>query len=84
MIIYLANSCFRENVVKPLNSKRRKFFSILCDGSLSAKTNSEKELYLIKTCKNGKPKFDVLSLQQPIDTDALGLHVSLENANLST
>ena len=52
IIIFLSNSTIRENVVKPLNEKKknRNYFSLLCDGSSSATTNDEKELYLIKTC----------------------------------
>ena len=62
IIIFLSNSTIRENVVKPLNEKKkkkRKYFSLLCDGSSPATANDEKKLYLIKTCKNGKPWFDV-------------------------
>jgi hypothetical protein len=33
----------------------------------------EKEVYVIKTCNQGKPRFDVLALQQPEDADAKGL-----------
>lgn len=80
MSMFLSNSLLRENVVKPLNDGRRKFFSLLYDGSSSAKTNDEKELYVIKTCKNGKPKFDVLNLEQPEDTSAQGLQLTLKNA----
>ena len=63
-----------------MKKKTRNYFSLLCDGSLSATTNYEKELYLIKTCKNGKPRFDVLSLQQPDSTSASGLHLSLKDS----
>ena len=40
----------------------------------------EKEVYVIKTCKDGKPHYDVLSLEQPEDANAAGLKLSLENA----
>ena len=70
----------RENVVKPLNEKKWNYFSLVCNGSSTATTNDEKELYLIKTCKNGKPQFDVLSLQQLDDTSASGLHLSLKDS----
>ena len=63
-----------------MNESRRHYFSLFYDGSSSAKTNDEKELYLIKTCKNGASTFDVLSLQQPNETDAPGLHIALQNA----
>ena len=71
----------RENVVKPLNEKKkRNCFSLLCNGFSTATTKDEKELYLIKTCKNGKPRFDVLSPQQVDDTSASGLHLSLKDS----
>ena len=78
--IFLSNSLLKYNVVKPLNDKRQLYFSLLYDGSSSAKTNDEKKLYVIKTCKNGSPKFDILSLQQPEDTNAEGLHMALQRA----
>ncbi|KAK6168656.1 hypothetical protein SNE40_019848 [Patella caerulea] len=37
----------------------------------------EKELYVIKTCKDGKPKFQILSLEEPNNSDAEGLKVAL-------
>ena len=40
----------------------------------------EKELYIIKTCGNGKARFDVLALEQPDDANANGLKNSLDNA----
>lgn len=40
----------------------------------------EKEVYVIKTCNQGKPRFDVLALQQPEDADAKGLKSSLDCA----
>ena len=56
------------------------FTSDCNDGSSAAKINDEKELYIIKTCNQGTPKFDVLSLQEPEDTIAERLHESLKKA----
>ena len=53
---------------------------MLFDGSSSAKTVDEKELCVIKTCNNGKARFDVLALEQPDDAKANGLRNSLDNA----
>ena len=64
MTIYLSNSFFQDNVVDPLNNQCRLYFSLLYDGSLSSKVNDEKELYIIKTCQNESPKFNMLSLQE--------------------
>ena len=77
MTLYLSNSLLRENVVKPLNEGRTLYFS---DGSSSSKINDQKKLCIIKTCRNGVPHFDALSLQQPDDTNAAGLHVALQNS----
>ena len=40
----------------------------------------EKEVYVIKTCANGVPQFEVLALEQPSDASAMGLKSSLDNA----
>ena len=41
---------------------------------------NKKEVYVIKTCDNGEPHFDVLALQQPDDAGAAGLKVVLDKA----
>ena len=40
----------------------------------------EKEVYVIKTCANGIPQFEVLALEQPSDASAMGLKSSFDNA----
>ena len=60
MALYLSSFLLRENVVKPLNEGRKLYFSLLHDGSSSAEINDEKELYIIKTCRNRVPHFDVI------------------------
>ena len=82
--LFLSNFLLRENVVDPLNDGTRLYFSLLCDGSSSAKTSDEKELYIVKTCNNGQSQFDVLSLQEPDDTGSQGLHEALEKTNDSS
>ena len=69
-----------EKITEPLNSGDRAYFSLLTDGSSSAKTMDEKELYVIMTCDKGKPRFDVLALEQPEEASAKGLKESLNNA----
>ena len=39
-----------------------------------------KEVYVIKTCANGIPQFEVLALEQPSDASAMGFKLSLDNA----
>ena len=80
MALYLLNSILSEDVVKPLNEGRKLYFSSLYDGSSSSKINDGKELYIIKICRNRVPHFDILSLQQPDNTNAAGLHVALQNS----
>ena len=87
MTIYLSTSLLRDNVVQPLNEKYNLYFSLLCNGSCATKINGKKGLYIIKTCNQGTPKSDVLSLQEPEDIITEGLHESLKkvitNAKLS-
>ena len=77
---YISNSILEEKVTLPLNSGKRCYFSLLFDGSSSAKTMDDKEIYVIKTCTNGVPQFEVLALEQPSDANAMGLTSSLGNA----
>ena len=50
------------------------------DGSSSAKTLDEKELFLIKTTSEGIPKFSIMSLEGPENANAEGLKVSMEHS----
>ena len=61
LILFLSNFLLREGVVDPFNDGTRLYLSLLYDESSSAKTSDEKELYIIKTCNNGRSQFDVLS-----------------------
>ena len=81
MVLYLSKSIVEENIAIPLNERKRLYFSMLFDGSSNAKTMDEKEVYVIKTCEDGKPRYDVLSLEQPEDANAARLKFSLEDAN---
>ena len=88
ILLFLSKLMITENITEPLNSGDRTYCSLLTDVSSSAKTMDEKELYVIKTCDKGKPRFDILALEQPDDAGAKGLKESLDNAvkkaNLST
>ena len=55
------------------------YYSIMNDGSSSAKTLDEKELFLIKTTSEGIPKFSIMLLEEPEDANAEGLKVSMEH-----
>ena len=62
MVMFLSKSTVIENITNPLNSGLRIWSSLLFDESLSAKTMDKKDLYIIKTCGNGKARFDVSAL----------------------
>ena len=57
IIKFIAGDKRTANIMEPLNSGLFNYYSILCDGSSSTKIMDEKELYIIKTCLNGKPHF---------------------------
>ena len=50
------------------------------DGSSSVKILDEKELYIIKLCVGGVPKFKVMSLEEPNEANAEGLKEYFENS----
>ena len=50
------------------------------DGSSSAKTLDEKELFLLKTAATGEPRFALMSLEEPENANTEGLKVAMENA----
>ena len=78
--MFIANDKRTKNITEALNSGVFNYYSILCDGSSSTKIVDEKELYIIKTCLNGKPLFQVISLEEPEEGNAEGLQAALENA----
>ena len=80
MLPYLSKSIIAEHITEPLNMGERLYFSILFDGSSSAKTMDKKKVYVIKTCDQGKPRCDILALEQPDDAGAKGLKSSLDCA----
>ena len=80
MISYLSKAIVMENITELLNKGEQKYYSLLFDGSSSAKAINEKEVYVIKTCDSGEPRFDVLALEQPDDAGAAGLKVAPDKA----
>ena len=60
-----------ENIIEPLNSGDRTYFSLLTDGSSSAKTMDKKELYVIKIRSNVDLTFLLLSSQMMLVQKAL-------------
>ena len=74
IVMFLSMLIVAKSITDLLNSEPRIYFNLLFDGSSSAKTMDEKELYVIKVVRdNGKARFDVLALKQPDDANANSL-----------
>ena len=58
---YLSLSNRIQKITNLLNEDELMYYSVLFDGLSNAKTNNEKELFLIKTCEKDKPLFHVMS-----------------------
>ena len=56
------------------------YYSILFDGASSAKCVDEKELFIMKTCVQGKPTFNVMSLEEPDECNADGINEAMKNS----
>ena len=69
-----------DNITNPINDGLIKYYSIMSDGSSSAKTMDEKELFLMKTASTGIPKFSVISLEEVEYAQAEGLKLAMENS----
>ena len=61
-----------------MNDETIRYYSIHDDGSSSAKTMDEKELFIIKMAHKEEVKFNVMSLEEPNEVNA-GLKAALEN-----
>ena len=77
---YLSLSNHMQKITNSLNEDELMYYSVLFDGSSNAKTNNEKELFLIKTFKKGKPTFNDMSLEEVKDNSAPSLKVALEES----
>ena len=65
MLYFLSKSIVKNNITKPLNDETISYYSVHNDGSSSAKTMVEKELFIIKTAHKGEVKFSIMSLEEP-------------------
>ena len=77
---YISVSKRMKKITEPLNQGICHYYSVLMDGSSSVKILDEKELYVIKTCVGGEPKFQVMSLEEPDESNAEGLKNAFENS----
>ena len=53
MMNYLTKSSRIKSITEPLNSGTIRYYSVMNDGSSSAKTMDEKELFLMKSAQSG-------------------------------
>ena len=56
------------------------YYSILFDGANSAKCVDEKELFITKTCIQGKPTFNAMPLEEPDECNADGISEAMKNS----
>ena len=80
MVTYLSKSILLNNITEPLNENRINYYSVMSDGSSSAKTMDEKQLFVIKTATTGVPKLSVMSLEEVADSNAEGLKRAFEHS----
>lgn len=69
-----------NNITEPINDNIINYYSVLFDGANSAKCIDEKELFMMKTCVEGCPTFNVMSLEQPEECNAKGIKEAMENS----
>ena len=73
---YISISKRIKDKTKPLKNGISRYCSVLMDGLSSVKILDEKKLYIIKTCIGGEPKFQVMLLEEPDESNAEGLKKS--------
>lgn len=80
IVKYISISQRMTNITEPLNNDVLHYYSVLFDGASSAKCVDEKELFVIKTCVEGQPTFNVMSLEEPEECNAQGIKDAMENS----
>ena len=66
-----------KKVTEPINIYDIQYYSILNEGSRSAKTMDKNELFLCKSVLTGVPNFAVLSVEEVVKADHEGLKAAL-------
>ena len=77
---YISLSERFKKITQPLNENIVNYYSILFDGASSAKCVDEKELFIMKTCVQGKPTFNVMSLEEPDECNVDGINEAMKNS----
>ena len=80
MIVSLSESIKMKTLTEPVNEKKIRYYNVLNDGSRSAKTKDEKEVFLIKTTPKEKPEVSLISLEESIEGDGNGLRDVLNSS----
>jgi hypothetical protein len=80
MVSFLNKSIRVKSITEPINSGEIRYYSVFNDGSSSAKTMNEKELFLMKSAPTGTPSFSVMSLEEPQETNTQGLKEVMDNS----
>ena len=77
---YISLSERFKKIIQPLNENIVDYYSILFDGASSAKCVDEEELFIMKTCVQGKPTFNVMSLEEPDECNADSINEAMKNS----
>ena len=77
---YISLSERFKKITQPLNENIVKYYSIFFDVASSAKCVDEKELFIMKTCAQGKPTFNVVSLEKPDECNADDINEAMKNS----
>ena len=80
MVSFLSKSIRIKSITEPIKSGKIRYYRVFNDGSSSAKTMNEKELFLMKSAPTGSPTFSIMSLEEPEETNAQGLKKAMENS----
>ena len=80
MIVSLSESIKMKTLTEPVNEKKIRYYNVLNDGSRSAKTKDEKEVFLIKTTPKENPEVSLISLEESIEGDGNGLRDVLNSS----
>ena len=77
---YISLSQRFKKITQPLNENIVHHYSILFDGAGSAKCVDEKELFITKTCVQGKSSFNVLPLEKPDECNPDRINEAMKNS----
>ena len=64
IVHYLIRSSMLKKVTEPIKGSEIRYYSVLNNGSSSAKTIDENELFLVKSSPTAVPNFAVLSVEK--------------------